>query len=247
MCPPHAAAHYNHFMCGRFRLGKGREALKQHFGAEMDVDWSPRYNIAPTDPIPAVRQHPAKPERKISLLRWGLIPNWSRDASGGAKMINARAESAATTPAFRDALKTRRCLIPADGFYEWKKLAQGKQPYCLTVRDDSLFAFAGLWDRWRAPDGTFLETCSILTTSANRLAEPIHDRMPVIVAPENYDLWLDPGFKNTGEISGLLQPFPAERMRAYPVSTRVNKVENDDPQCAEPVADTPSATTPSLF
>jgi len=222
-------------MCGRFRLGKGREALKEYFGAEGDLDWSPRYNVAPTDPIPTVRQNATRPVRELSLMRWGLIPYWANDASIGARMINARSETAAGKPAFRDALKLRRCLIPADGFYEWKKLPKSKQPYCFTLRDESIFAFAGLWERWKDPGGHTVETCSILTGAPNQLAATVHDRMPVILPPDNYDLWLDPGFKDVKEISAMLKPYDAALMKAYAVSTRVNTVKNDDPQCAEPL------------
>jgi len=222
-------------MCGRFRLGKGREALKEYFGAETDVEWSPRYNIAPTDQIPTVRQNPSRPARELSLMRWGLIPYWAKDAAIGARTINARSETAATTPAFRDALKLRRCLIPADGFYEWKKLPKVRQPYCFTLQDNSIFGFAGIWDRWKDADGKIIESCSILTGQPNPLAATIHDRMPVILPPENYDLWLDPGFKDTQEISGMLKPYDSALMKAYPVSTRVNAVKNDEAQCAEPI------------
>ncbi|MBZ5567244.1 MAG: SOS response-associated peptidase [Acidobacteriia bacterium] len=220
-------------MCGRFRLGKGREALKEYFGAEVDVEWSPRYNIVPTDLIPSVRQNATKPVRELSLMRWGLIPFWAKEASIGYKLINARSETAATKPAFRDALIRRRCLIPGDGFYEWKK--QAKQPYCFTLRDESIFAFAGIWERWKGPDGNAIETCSILTTTPNELAAQVHDRMPVILAPDDYDLWLDPGIKDTKEISDMMKPYGAALMKAYAVSTRVNAVKNDDPQCAEPL------------
>src|ERR1043166_2488217 len=143
-------------MCGRFRLGKGKAALREYFGTENDIDWSPRYNVAPTDQIPTVRQDRKHPVRKLALMKWGLVPYWSKDASGAARMINARSESAANKPAFRDSLQTRRCLIPADGFYEWKK--PEKQPYCFMLKDDYLFAFAGLWDRWRSPDGSTIES-----------------------------------------------------------------------------------------
>ena len=234
-------------MCGRFRLGKGREALKEYFGAECDVEWSPRYNIAPTDQIPAVRQNATRPVRELSLLRWGLIPYWSKDDSGAYKMINARAESAATRPAFRDALKLRRCLIPADGFYEWKKLPKAKQPYCFTLREESIFAFAGIWERWKDAGDNKVETCSILTSKPNELAAAVHDRMPVILPPENYDLWLDPGFKDINEVSEMLKPFPAALMKAYPVSARVNQVKNDDAQCAEPTGATSDPTQAALF
>src|SRR5579884_852035 len=169
-------------MCGRFRLGKGRQALKKYFGADNEVDWDPRYNIAPTQDIVTARQDASAPIRHLAMMRWGLIPSWANDASMSARMINARSETAAELPAFRNVLKSRRCLIPADGFYEWKKQGKHKQPYCFALANDDLFAFAGVWDRWRSPEGKTVETCSILTTSANELVRDVHDRMPVILA-----------------------------------------------------------------
>ncbi len=155
-------------------------------------------------------------------MRWGLIPSWAKDMSGGAMMINARSETAATKPAFRDPLTSRRCLIPADGFYEWQRTGNAKQPYCFEVNDGELFAFAGLWDGWKDPSGGWVKTCSILTTTANAVTSAVHDRMPVILDPDGYELWLDPGMQNVGAISELLKPYDASRMRTYPVSTRVN-------------------------
>lgn len=219
-------------MCGRFRLGKGREALKKFFGAELETDWDPRYNVAPGQSVVTVRQDAAQPVRRLSLMRWGLIPFWAKEAAIGYKMINARSETIADKPAFREPLKSRRCLIAADGFYEWKKLEKTKQPYCFTMSDDALFAFAGIWDRWKSPEGGTVETCSILTTSANDLVRDVHDRMPVILPPESFDLWLDPGFTTREGIVELLKPFAAGAMKKYPVSTRVNSVKNDDEDCA---------------
>ncbi len=231
-------------MCGRFRLGKGREALKKFFGAYNDIEWEPRYNLAPTQEILTVRQDPHEPKRVLSLMRWGLIPNWSKDASAGARMINARSESVTDLPAFRDALRSRRCLIPADGFYEWKKLGKARQPYCFSLNDHGLFAFAGLWDRWKSPDGRAIETCSILTTTANELVRDIHDRMPVILPPDNYDLWLDPGFTRREGWLDLLKPLPTSSMKKFAVSSRVNDVNNEDPECATPIEpDVNSQTT----
>ncbi len=224
-------------MCGRYRLARKKEILAQTFDAENEVDWSPRYNVAPGQDVPVVRQDATRPVRMLSLIRWGLIPSWSKDAKAGYKMINARAETVADMPAFRDPFRSRRCLVPADGFYEWTKQGKQKSPFCFSMADDSIFAFAGIWDRWRDPkrdpDKKWLETCSIITTSANALLSGIHDRMPVIMKPENYDLWLDPGFKKVDDLLDLLRPFPAEAMRHYRVSTRVNSVKNDDPACAE--------------
>ncbi len=225
-------------MCGRFRLGKGREALKKFFSADNDVEWDPRYNLAPTQDIVTVRQDARAPQRVLSLMRWGLIPSWSKDAAIAARMINARSETAADLPAFRDSLRSRRCLIPADGFYEWQKVGKGKQPYCFTLVDGGIFSFAGLWDRWRSPEGRIIETCSILTTSANELVAGVHDRMPVILPPDRYDLWLDPGFARRDGIVELLAPLPANAMKKFPVSTRVNDVNNEDAECAAPVPPT---------
>ena len=227
-------------MCGRYRLARKKEILAETFDVENDndIDWSPRYNVAPGQDVPVVRQDPARPRRMLSLMRWGLIPSWSKEANVGYKMINARAETVADLPVFRDPFRYRRCLVPADGFYEWAKQGKQKSPFLFSRADDSIFAFAGIWDRWRDPDKTnpnkeWLETCSIITTSANALLSGIHDRMPVIMKRENYDLWLDPGFKKVEDLLDLLKLFPAGVMRHYRVSTRVNSVKNDDPTCAE--------------
>ena len=199
-------------------------------------DWSPRYNIAPTQPVPVIRQNPKEPVRELSLMRWGLIPSWAKDSAGAASMINARAETAATKPAFRDALKSRRCLIPADGFYEWMRTGKAKQPYCFEVNEGELFAFAGIWDRWKDPSGNWVTSCSILTTTANAVTSAVHDRMPVILDPDSYDLWLDPGMRDVAAAaaSDLLKPYDARLMRCYPVSARVNHVANDDEGCSAP-------------
>jgi putative SOS response-associated peptidase YedK len=218
-------------MCGRYRLSRKQHLLEQHFATDpWEDDWTPRYNIAPTQAVPVIRQDQNEPQRRLSLVRWGLIPSWSKDASGAARMINARSETATTLPAFRDALRLRRCLIPADGFYEWPRTA--KQPFCFEVNDGELFAFAGIWDRWRDRSGDMLETCSILTTTPNEVTASIHDRMPVIVDPDSYDLWLDPGISDTRVVSDRLKPHDAARMRMYPVNTRVNNVANDDEECS---------------
>jgi putative SOS response-associated peptidase YedK len=220
-------------MCGRYRLSRRKQVVEEYFGTVSgDEEWSPRYNIAPTQPILVIRQNPKEPVRELSLVRWGLIPSWAKDPSVAVKMINARSETAATKPAFRDALKSRRCLIPADGFYEWAKTAKGKQPYCFEVNDGELFAFAGLWDRWKDASGKTVDTCSILTTTPNAVTSPVHDRMPVILDPDGYDLWLDPGMRDAGAASELLKPFDARLMRCYPVSTRINHVANDDEECS---------------
>lgn len=222
-------------MCGRYRLTKRKQLVEEHFDSPSDIDdWQPRYNIAPTQPVPVIRQHPKEPRRDLSMMRWGLIPSWAKVASGAPK-INARSETAATLPAFRDAFKSRRCLLPADGFYEWQRRGGSKQPFCFEVGQSELFAFAGLWDRWRDPGGQWIRSCSILTTAPNAVTSAIHDRMPVILDPSDYDLWLDPGLTNADAVTDLLKPYGADKMRCYPVSTRVNHVINDDPECARPL------------
>jgi len=223
-------------MCGRYRLSRRKQIIEEHFDTVSgEEDWTPRYNIAPTQPVPVIRQHPKDPVRKLSQMRWGLIPAWSKDSSAAARMINARAETAATKPAFRDALKSRRCLIPADAFYEWSRVGKAKQPYCFEINEGELFAFAGLWDRWRDPSGNWVKTCAILTTTPNAVTSAVHDRMPVILEPERYDLWLDPGIRNVAAICELLKPYDARLMRCYPVNTRINSVVIDDADCSAPV------------
>ena len=219
-------------MCGRFRLSRTEKQIAEHFDTPDEVEWSPRYNIAPAQPVAVVRQNPERTVRQFSLMRWGLIPCWAKDANIGYKMINARAETIAEKPAFRESFKSRRCLIPADGFYEWKKVGKVKQPFHFGMHDDSIFGFAGIWDRWKNPLGQIIETCSILTTTPNALLADVHDRMPVIMPLGHYDLWLDPGFKNTDDLKAMLLPYVPSLMKRYPVSTRVNLVKNDDPDCA---------------
>jgi putative SOS response-associated peptidase YedK len=219
-------------MCGRYRLSRRKQFIQEYFDTTDEVDWEPRYNIAPSQSVPVIRQDPAKPERRFSLARWGLIPYWAKDSSIGYKLINARSETVGSKPAFREAFESRRCLIPADGFYEWKRAEKAKQPFHFGLRDDSLFAFAGLWDQWKDASGHAVESCSILTTTPNSLLADVHDRMPVILSPEHYDLWLDPGFRRVDVLKEMLNPFDATLMRHYPVSTRVNFVKNDDPECA---------------
>ena len=224
-------------MCGRYRLSRRKQIIEEHFDSVSgEEDWSPRYNVAPTQPVPIIRQHPKEPRRDLSLVRWGLIPSWARDASGAAAMINARSESAAIKPAFRDALKSRRCLVPTDGFYEWMRSGKTKQPYCFEINDGELFAFAGLWERWKDRSGNWVKTCAILTTTPNAVTSQVHDRMPVILHPDTYDLWLDPGFSDVAAVSEMLKPYDALLMRSYPVSTRINHTANDGPECSTPVA-----------
>jgi putative SOS response-associated peptidase YedK len=223
-------------VCGRYRLSRRKQVVEEYFDAVSgDQEWAPRYNIAPTQHVPVIRQNPRASARGLSLVRWGLIPSWAKDSSVSAKMINARSETAATKPAFRDALKYRRCLVPADGFYEWSRAGKAKQPYCFEVNEGELFAFAGIWDRWKDASGNTVDTCSILTTTPNEVTSAVHDRMPVILDPDGYELWLDPGVRDVGAASELLRPCDARLMRCYPISTRINHVANDDEECSTPV------------
>jgi putative SOS response-associated peptidase YedK len=224
-------------MCGRYRLSRRKQIIEEYFeSAPWDDDWNPRYNIAPTQPVPVIRQQPKEPVRQLSLMKWGLIPSWAKDPSIATGTINAKSETAATKPAFRDPLKFRRCLIPADGFYEWKKAGTSKQPFCFEVNDGELFAFAGLWDGWKNAEGQWIKTCSILTTTPNVVTSAVHDRMPVILERESYDWWLDPSTTNVKVVSELLKPYDAKSMRCHPVSSRVNNVLDDDEECSRSVA-----------
>jgi putative SOS response-associated peptidase YedK len=234
-------------MCGRYRLVRKKEILAEVFGVDGDVDWAPRYNVAPGQDVGVIRQDPTRPVRSFSLMRWGLVPSWTKDPRVGYKMINARAETIAENAAFQGAFESRRCLIPADGFYEWANDGKTKVPSCFTLADHSVFAFAGIWDRWKNPKGETLATCSIITTSANPLVATIHDRMPVILERENYDLWLDPGFKKTEHLLGFLKPYTADAMRSWRVSPRVNSAQNDDPACIEEYSPEQISVQGSLF
>src|SRR5215469_14952667 len=223
-------------MCGRYRLSRRKQLVEEYFDTTpWEGDWNPRFNIAPTQPVPVIRQHPKEAVRQLSVMKWGLIPHWAKEPSIATSTLNAKSETAATKPAFRDPLKFRRCLIPADGFYEWKRTVNAKQPFCFEIGDGELFAFAGLWDGWKDPNGNWIKTCSILTTTPNALTATIHDRMPVILDRESYDLWLDAGMQNVAAISRLLKPYDASQMQLYPVSSRVNHVTNDDEECSRRV------------
>lgn len=225
-------------MCGRYALTSSAEVLANLFDAAVRVDLVERYNIAPTQPVPIVRQD-RRGRRTIDLVRWGLVPSWAKDVSIGSRMINARSETVAEKPGYRGAFRYRRCLIPADGFYEWKAPKTGKgpkQPHLIRMADEAPFAMAGLWETWSDANGNELDSCVILTTSANEMIAPIHERMPVILAKEDYATWLDPNLDTPEameKIIPLLQPFPAEQMIAQPVSTRVNNARNDDRGCME--------------
>jgi putative SOS response-associated peptidase YedK len=226
-------------MCGRFTLRTPMTVLAQQFlfdlgGVPPDLMLRPRFNIAPTQTVAVIRQPAAGGPREFGLLRWGLIPSWAKDTKIGATMINARAETLAEKPAFRAAFAKRRCLILADGFYEWKKEGQQKLPYYFQLADQRPFAFAGLWERWRGPPADSaepqapIESCTIITTTANELCAPLHDRMPVILEPAAYGRWLDPAFTESRQLLDLLAPLPASQMQSRPVNPRVNSVRNDD-------------------
>lgn len=218
-------------MCGRYRLSRRKELLAEYFDTRFDdLEWEPRYNIAPTQAVPVLRREEAGGPLRVSLMRWGLVASWASDAS--APLINARSETATTKRSFRQSLQTRRCLIPADGFYEWRRKAKERQPFCFEIGNAEVFAFAGLWDGWRNFDGSLLETCTILTTTPCELVADVHDRMPVILPPELYGRWLDPASQSAADAVGLLKPFEAKLMRKHPVSPRVNAVANDDPECS---------------
>ncbi len=215
-------------MCGRYALilvGDG--TLQRRFSlGELLPDTPPRYNVAPTQTLPVVVRH--SPNR-IEMMRWGLIPSWAKDASIGSRMINARAETVAEKPAYRKPLRSQRCLVPASGFYEWKREGAGKQPYFIHVKDEPLFAFAGLYDCWRDPNGQTVLSYTIITTAANAITAPVHDRMPVILQQEDEGTWLDPDVTEPGHLLSLLRPYSAREMEAYPVSSAVNSPRNDTP------------------
>jgi putative SOS response-associated peptidase YedK len=217
-------------MCGRFTLSQPAEAIAAVFQVNEVPTLEPRYNIAPTQRVPTVLQK-AGGDRQFQMLRWGLIPSWAKDLAMGAKLINARGETVAEKPSFRSAFRHRRCLIIADGFYEWQRQEGKKQPFYFRVQNGQPFAFAGLWEHWQEPEGEAIESCTIVTTEANKLLQPIHDRMPVILDPKDYDLWLDPAFQKPEHLKQLLQPLSSEAMTSYPVSTKVNNPANNTPEC----------------
>ena len=218
-------------MCGRFTLSASATDLVQQFELAGLPACSPRYNIAPTQEVLTVLKLPDAPDRQARLLRWGLIPQWAEGPAVGSRMINARAETVATKPAFRRAFRERRCLVLADGFYEWQRQERRKQPFYIRLGNGRPFAFAGLWERWVPGDGQPIDSCTILTTVANDLVRPLHVRMPVLLAPEKYDLWLDPGSRDQERLHSLLHPYPSEEMIAWPVGTRVNNPAHDTPEC----------------
>ncbi|MFG0330628.1 MAG: SOS response-associated peptidase [Phycisphaerales bacterium] len=238
-------------MCGRFALMTMPEVLADIFElSEIPRALTPRYNIAPTQPTGVIRLDRESRERRLDLLHWGLIPFWAKDPAIGNRMINARSETVATKPAYKNAFKRRRCLVPADGFYEWKKLSatearaaglttkSPKQPVFIHMADEAPFALAGLWEHWQDPkgSGSEIDSFTILTTEANELCRDVHDRMPVIIDRDHYERWLDTdSSEDSNSIDDLLRPYPSELMDRRPVSTRVNRPQNDDASLVERV------------
>ncbi len=222
-------------MCGRFTLFASPAVIQEAFDlAEAPVGLTPRYNIAPTQPVAVIANDAAA--RRLQFMRWGLIPSWAKDPEIGSRLINARAETLAEKPSFRTALRRRRCLIVADGFYEWRKDDGGKTPFYIYLRSQQPFAFAGLWDVWQAPDGGVIPTCTIITTGPNSLLAALHDRMPVILPPDAYAHWLDPALQTPADVASLLISFPAAEMMLRQVARTVNSPHNDSAACIEPVA-----------
>ena len=219
-------------MCGRFAKRSPAKKVAKQFKVEEVPPLAERYNVAPAQTVLAVRE--ASDGREATLLKWGLVPRWAKDSGIGNKLINARSETVTEKPSFREAFTRRRCLIPADGFFEWARRGERKRPFYFHMRDGEQFAIAGLWERWEG-DGKPLETCTLLTTEANELLAPYHDRMPVILRPEDYETWLDPGLRVTERLRALLRPYSHVEMSAYAVGALVNSPSNDTPRCVEPV------------
>ena len=222
-------------MCGRFSQVQIAELDREVFKLLSVPPLEPRYNLAPTQDAAVIRESAKSGQRVLRLLRWGLIPYWAKDPTIGNRMINARSETLLEKPAFESAFRHRRCLVPADGFYEWQKTGGKKQPYYLRMEDGHIFAFAALWERWQDEGHRPIETFTVITTEPNTLVEPIHNRMPVILARDRYDEWLNPHNNDTAELSDLLTPYPAVAMTAYPVSTFVNSPQNEGAECVSPI------------
>jgi putative SOS response-associated peptidase YedK len=232
-------------MCGRYVITSAPEAIRALFRYQEQPNFPPRYNVAPTQPIPIVRL--AQGRRQFALVRWGLLPSWVKDPKAFTLLINARGESVLDKPAFKNAMKYRRCLIPADGFYEWKASGDRKQPYFVRPTSGAPMAFAGLWESWTGPNGEELETAAIVTTTANHTLEDMHDRMPVVVPPDAFDLWLNCAEVDATTAAGLIGPAPDDAVEAYPVSTDVNRVANDNAKLLEvaaPGSELPAAKPP---
>jgi putative SOS response-associated peptidase YedK len=222
-------------MCGRFTQTSSSSEIESAFDLTNVPPLEPRYNIAPTQQVATILRSNPDSDREFKELRWGLIPSWAKDSKMGAKLINARAETVAQKPSFRSAFRHSRCLILADGFYEWHSLEDGKQPFYIQQIDRLPFAFAGLWTTWQPPDGETMNTCTIITTEANEIMQPIHNRMPVILESTNYDLWLDPTVQKSELLQPLLRPIAQDKLKTYPVSTKVNNPRHDSSECLKPI------------
>ena len=222
-------------MCGRFTLRASASVLAEQFAIFDLPPFGPRFNIAPTQAVPVVRMNSweGEPRRELVALRWGLIPSWAKDPAIGGRMINARAETVAEKPAYRVAFRRRRCLVPADGFYEWQRIGSKKQPFLIHMRDDGPFAMAGLWESWEGP--SLVESFTVLTTEANDVVRPIHDRMPVILNESDYGIWLDPAVREPGVLTPFLRPYRADSMESYAVGLEVNNPRYEEASCVEPV------------
>jgi putative SOS response-associated peptidase YedK len=233
-------------MCGRYTLKSRADVIAETFGVPVPPTLPERFNIAPSQQVLAIREQPDSHQRELVALQWGLVPFWADDPEIGSRMANARSETAPTKPAFRASFRSRRCLIVADGFYEWQARNGKKQPYYIRLKSGRPFGIAGLWDRWEK-QGKPLETCTILTCDANEPMLTIHDRMPVVIPPESFAVWLDPAEHDPGKLARLLRPFHPDEMTAYPVSTLVNNVRNDSAKCIEPVEIPAPETQARLF
>ncbi len=222
-------------MCGRYTLSQPAQSLIEKFQLDEVPSLESQYNVAPTNSVATVVVEQHSHKRMLRLLQWGLIPSWAKDPKIGSKMINARAETVAEKPSFRSAFRHRRCLVLADGFYEWQRAQGKKQPYYIRMRDGQPFAFAGLWEHWQGPDGSVIDSCTHLTTEPNELVRPLHDRMPVILKPEHYQLWMDPEVQQPEQLQPLLSPYPSEEMVAFPVSSKVNSPVNNSPELVKAI------------
>jgi putative SOS response-associated peptidase YedK len=226
-------------VCGRARFSSDVSEIKLAFRIPPDrpmPNFPPSWNVAPADSLPIVRYDRNVKQRSLDMLRWGLIPYWAKDSNIGFANINAKAEGIETRPAFREAFQRRRCLVPVDNFYEWKKTATGKQPYAIALADRRLMALAGLWENWRSPAGEWVRSFAIVTTTPNELCAALHNRMPVVLKPEAWPVWLGEESADASALKALLAPFPSEEMTCWPVSTRVGNVKNNDPSLIEPIA-----------
>jgi putative SOS response-associated peptidase YedK len=221
-------------MCGRYAITSAPEAIRRLFCYDEQPNFPPRYNVAPTQPVPIVRMFEGK--RQFALVRWGLIPAWVKDPRGFSLLINARGESLDAKPAFRAALRYRRCLFPADGFYDWRREGERVRPHYVRLKTGGPMAFAGLWENWMGPNGEEMETAAIVTTRANRMLATAHPRMPVIVPPEAFDLWLDTRGVDSTTAAALIAPAPEDMLEMHEVSTAVNSAANDTPDLIEPGA-----------